>query len=159
MGMWEIDKLLTSSIVLVRKSVLDADHKKHIVWNLERLPEVYGFDAGGFEKSEESSTFEYQNMHPYELGVLMLKEAKASHVHHLIYDWSAFLLNYWNEYFSEIEELDRLKSHYLEEMKTIFGQLNFSDYRPTHASLTLYANGNKWFSEEQNGLIRWYCGE
>ena len=157
MGMWEIDALLTNSIDFIRESELHHENKRHIVWNLENIPEEYEFDAGSFEKTELTSNFEYKKMNPYQLGKLVMEQAKNSSKNNLIYDWSAFLLNYWNEYFSEIDKLENLKSKYLEEMKIIFEQFNFSDYEPIHASLTIYKNGNEWFNEEQNNLIKWYC--
>lgn len=157
MGMWEIDTLLKSSIELIKDSELESESKKHVVWNLENIPEVYEFDAGSFEKSELTSSFEYRKMNPYELGVLIVRASKSKNKNNFIYDWSAFLLNFWNEYFSEIENIESLKSNYLEEMKNVFTKLNFTDYEPIHGSLTIYEDGNKWFSDEQNELIKWYC--
>ncbi|WP_179348977.1 hypothetical protein [Winogradskyella pacifica] len=155
--MWEIDTLLKSSIELISDSKLNPELKKHIVWNLENIPEVYEFDAGNFIKSELDSSFTYKKMNPYGLGYLIINEAKNNNKNHLIYDWSAFLLNFWSEYFSNIDTLEHIKLNYLEHIKDIFSKYDFTDYEPIHTTLTIYNNGNKWFSEEQNNLIKWYC--
>ncbi len=157
MSMWEIDTLLKSSIELIKTSNLDDKTKKHVLWNLENIPELYEFDAGCFEKSELDNDFEYKKMNPYEIGEILVLEANKSITKNLIYDWSAFLLNYGQEYFSEYFKIEYLKTTHLLKMKVIFSNLSFTDYEPIHASLTLYENGNDWFSQEQNELIRWYC--
>ncbi len=157
MSMWEIDTLLTSSIELIKKSDLDKESKKQLIWNLENIPEVYEFDAGGFSKTELDDDFNYSKTNPYELGLQVVVEAKKSNQNNLIYDSSAFLLNHWSEYFSETDKLENIKSKHLGEMKTIFFQFDFSNYEPLHATLTIYKDGNEWFSEEQNDLIKWYC--
>ena len=157
MSMWEIDTLLTNSIELIKKSGLDNASKKQIIWNLEHIPDVYEFDAGNFSKTELDHDFNYNEINPFELGVQVVIEAQKNNTDSLIYDWSAFLLNNWTEYFSKTGKLEDIKSKYLEEMKAVFSKLNFKDYEPLHATLTIYENGNKWFSEEQNNLIKWYC--
>lgn len=75
----------------------------------------------------------------------------------LTYDWFAFLLNFWQEYFSDSFKLKDVKSTYLLKMKEIFTALNFETYQPIHTTLTIYKNGSEWFSSEQNELIKWYC--
>jgi len=157
MSLWEINTLLQKSIKLIQESNLDKENKKQIVWNLENIPEVYEFDAGGFEKSEISDNFDYKKIDIYELAYHIIVEAQLKKIYYLIYDWSAFLLNYWEDYFSNLHELDILKSKYLQKIKDTFSKLNFDDYTPTHPTLTLYKDGNKWFSEKQNNLITWYC--
>ncbi len=157
MAMWEIDVLLKSSIRLVEQSAMHTNKKKHLIWNLEQLPERYEFDAGGFEKSALDSNFEYKVIHPYELGLIISREAKRQNTPHFIYDWSAFLLNYWNQYFASLDALENLKSTYLEPMKALYHSFDFGAYEPIHASLTVYEKDQEWFEEEQNALIRWYC--
>ena len=155
--MWEIDALLKSSIAFIKDSKLDVESKKQMIWNFENIPELYEFDAGNFEKSEVDSNIDYKEINPYELGRLIIDEAKSKNRIDLIYKWSAFLLNFWSEYFSNIDTLENLKLNYLKPIKVIFTECDFVDYKPIHATLTIYKNGNKWFSEEQNNLIKWYC--
>ncbi len=157
MSMWEIDDLLTRSIALIRTSDLNKESKKHLIRSLEDLPGMYDFDAGGFEKTELSYDFLYQDVNPYEIGINVAVVAVKVEDKALIYDWSAFLLNFWSEYFSKTENLEHIKSDALGNLKTVFSRFNFDDYQPIHASLTIYPDGNEQFSEEQNELIKWYC--
>lgn len=159
MAMHEIDYLLKDSIKLIQNSNLEGNRKKNVVRNLETLPEDYEFDAGGFNKTEVDENFEYKKINPFELGVIVSQEAIKQKSNGLIYDWSAFLLNFSNEgyHFYGIFDYKTLKSTYLKELKNIFSTLNFESYEPQHATLTLHKNGNEWFSEELNELIKWYC--
>ncbi|MCO1336941.1 hypothetical protein MO867_21675 [Microbulbifer sp. OS29] len=75
----------------------------------------------------------------------------------LIYVWSAFLLNFGNEYFSEVDTIEGLKSNHLKKMKSLFSQHDFGGYAPLHRTLTIYKDGGEWFAEEQNDLIKWFC--
>ena len=155
MSMWEIDTILVKSIELIKNSNLTLESGKHIVWNLENIPETYEFDAGSFTKSEIENEDTYKRIHLFELGNLVLKEAENQNKIELIYDWSAFVLNFF-DFFAKIEHLEVLKSTYLEEMKSIFSKYNFEDYEPIHNTLTIYKNGNEWFSKERNDLMKWY---
>lgn len=157
MSMWEIDNLLTKSITLIQTSNISVVDKKHSIWNLEQLPEVYKFDAGGFTKQETDTSFQYKKKHPFELGVIIVDLAVKENNKGLIYDWSAFLLNYYHEYFLETDTLEALKTNYLQKIKLAYASQNFDTYKPTHASLTMYSKGNEWFSEAQNALIQWFC--
>ncbi|MFV0605544.1 MAG: hypothetical protein ACK5NK_06835 [Niabella sp.] len=157
MAMWEIDTLLTDSIKFIKASNLDNEMKKHLVWNLENIPELYKFDAGGFEKSELDSGFEYQKINPYKIGEIITMASNEGNTTNLIYDWSAFLLNFWQDYFSDTVKLEDIKSTHLLKMKEVFSTLDFTDYEPIHATLTIYKDGKGWFSQEQNELTQWYC--
>ena len=158
MSVHEIDHLLKNSIKFVKESAFDESLKRQMIWSLENIPEKYAFDAGNFLKTEVDSSFDYLEINPYDLGVKILVEANnGSRDINLIYDWSAFLLNFGNEYFSEIGTIETLKETYLEKMSSIFKQHDFIDYKPLHRTLTVYQDGNDWFSKEQNDLIKWYC--
>lgn len=157
MAMWEIDSLLTRSIRVIEESELESNVKRHIVWNLERLPEVYGFDAGGFDKSETDSTYEYREIDPFELGLFVSDEAKLLEAKGLVYDWSAFLLNYSDGYFSKVDREQKIEA--LRELKSILSKMDFSNYQPIHPSLTIYPAGHKSFSETQNNLIKWFISD
>lgn len=157
MAMSEIDMLLKSSINLIQKSEIEADVKKHIVWSLEKLPNVYDFDAGGHPKSELDKDFEYREIDPFELGLFVSDEAKELDEKGIIYDWCAFLLNYNTEYFSEVDPSQKIEA--LQELKRIMSKCDFSNYQPKHPTLTIYPNGHKSFSDVQNKLIEWFISE
>lgn len=123
---------------------------------MERIPEQYKFDAGGFPKSESDPDFPYRRMSVYAVGLHAFQLAETAQKFTLLYDWSAFLLNFWAEYFRHIDSLENLMTDFLNEMKIRFNQHDFSGYKPIHPTLTLYENGSNWFSDEQNELIRWY---
>lgn len=154
--MWEINELLKNSISVIKNATIETNQQKNIIWNLENLPEKYQFDAGGFTKTENDSNFNYETMNPYEFGLLVCIEAEKQSKTDLIYNWSAFLLNYWSEYFADSTNLEELKNNSLLSLKEKFHKYSFEDYKPTHASLTMYKEGNKWFTEEQNNLIQWF---
>lgn len=156
MSMWEIDTLLISSIELIKESNLEKKNKKHIIWNLEQIPETYEFDAGRFLKSELDTTFEYEQKHPYQLGSIITKIAENTNNKELIYHWSAFLLNFWDTYFKDIENLEKIKAKHLTDIKNIFSKFNFNNFNPIHATLTISNCENEWFSREQNDLIKWF---
>ncbi len=156
MAMWEIDTLLKSSVDLVKNSGLIFDERRHLIWNLENIPHNYQFDAGCFEPSEVDKNFDYKTINPYELGLQIMKIVSSQENKHLIYDWSAFLLNFY-PYFEHLDTLEKIKSKYLEPMKKIYSNYSFDNYEPIHATLTIYNNGKEWFEEEQNELIKWFC--
>ena len=149
MSMWEIDELLKESITLVQASELTDQKKRNIIWNLESLPEKYEMDAGGFQKTETGDSSLYTELLPYELGELLF--TIETDQKNYIYDWSAFLLNFSTEYFK-----NNLKEGKLSKIKEIYHKNDFIDYEPKHVTLTIYENGNKYFSEEQNELIKWF---
>ncbi|OQD42192.1 hypothetical protein BUL40_12305 [Croceivirga radicis] len=155
--MWEIDEIIISGIQLIKNSDLEETSKKNIIWNLENLPDVYSFDAGMYNRTELDMGFKYQLMHPYEVGLFVVKEAKKQGYNDLVYDWSAFLLNYREGYFSTIAKAEELKESYLGEMKAVFSSIDFKDYKPIHDSLTIFRDGMDWFSPEQQNLVKWYC--
>lgn len=154
MSMWEIDELLKGSISLVKSSSLSGNEKKHITWSLENLPEKYEMDAGGFSKTENEESSLYEEIPPFKLGGIISKIAIEQNKTDYIYDWSAFLLNYSSEYFKE-----NLKEGQLLQIKELYHKYNFIDYEPKHATLTIYQNGNEYFSDEQNELIKWFFKE
>lgn len=154
--MWEIDTLLKNSIAVIKKSEISANQKKQIIWNLENIPELYEFDAG-VEKTELDKGFDYTPMNPYEIGVIVATESQNQSINHIIYDWSSFLLNFWQEYFSDNYNANELKQTHLLKLKSIYSNYNFDDYQPTHATLTMYNEGKNWFSTSQNELIKWFC--
>ncbi len=156
--MWEIDVLLKKSIEFVKDSNLDNHTKKNILWNLESIPTLYEFDAGNFKKTELDKDFKYQKLTIYKIAEIITITSNKIGIKDLTYDWSAFLLNFWQEYFSDSFKLEDVKSTYLLKMKEKFIALNFETYQPIHTTLTIYKNGNEWFSSEQNELIKWYCG-
>ncbi len=163
--MYEIDALIENTNEMVKESNLDENLKRNIVWNLENMPEEYGFDAGGFEKTETDPNFNYKKMNPYEIGNIVVKEAAKENKDRFIYDWAAFLLNFWGKdlgYFTEenIGNVEKVKKDYLQDIKDLYQQRDFSNYKPLHASLTLYSPNsdelNSWFSEEQQELMKWF---
>lgn len=151
MSMHEIDYLLKSGILTIRESDLSDTDKRNLIWSVENLSEKYGFDAGGFSKTENEDSSSYQEVDPFEIGEIVSKIVGETNQAGNIYDWSAFLLNFWSEYFSEYHTLDGLVS-----LKQMYGESDFSDYKPIHDSLTIYENGQGYFSDEQNDLIRWF---
>ncbi len=95
MAMWEIGTLLKSSMDLVRNSGLTFEGRRYLIWNLENIPQNYQFYAECFESSEGDKNFDYKTINPYELGLQMMKIVSSQEYKHLIYDWSAFLLNFY----------------------------------------------------------------
>ena len=151
MSMWEIDELLKGSISLVKESNLSEDEKRHVTWNLENLPEKFEMDAGGFSKTENDERSLYDEMPPFKLGEIISIVATEQNKTDYIYDWSAFLLNYSTEYF-----IENLKKATLLQVKELYHNQEFSGYAPKHPTLTIYKDGNKYFSDEQNELIEWF---
>lgn len=156
MGMWELDTLLKESIQIILNSSLDVDERRIIVWNLETLPERYEFDAGKFERTETDKKFEYKLIDPYVLGFMMIKESDKQKNAASIYNWTAFMLNHWEEYFPTHKSSEFLKENYFAAYKITFRQYNFTAHKPIHASLTVFPEGNEWFSEKKNEMINWF---
>ncbi|NJB37286.1 hypothetical protein [Croceivirga sp. JEA036] len=157
MALWEIDEIIISGIELIKQSELEPTFKKHVLWNLENIPELYGFDAGMFNRTELDIDFSYERMNIYNVGYYVIAEAKKRGYKDLVYDWSAFLLNFREGYFAEIAATQELKEGVLKQVKLIFESLDFSDYEPIHRSLTIYQNGMDWYSEDQKALVKWFC--
>ncbi len=159
MALWEIDEIIISGIELIKQSELEPTFKKHILWNLENIPELYGFDAGMFNRTELDIGFTYERMNIYNVGYYVITEAKKRGYNDLVYDWSAFLLNFREGYFSEIAATDELREGVLKQVKLIFDSLDFSNYQPIHRSLTLYKDGRDWYSKDQKALVKWFCSK
>lgn len=151
MSMWEIDELLKGSISLVTDSNLPEDKKRNITWNLESLPEKYEMDAGGFSKSENDESVLYDEIPPFKLGAIVSSIAIEQNKTDYIYDWSAFLLNYSTDYF-----IENLREEQLLQIKELYHRQDFSRYNAKHPTLTIYENGNEYFNDEQNALIKWF---
>lgn len=154
--MWEIDELLKGSISLVQKSSLVDTEKGNVVWSLENLPEKHEMDAGGFSKTENNINSLYDEINPFKLGEILSKIAIEQNQTDYIYDWSAFLLNFSGEYFNKYYSQDNLKESVLIKIKERYHKYDFNNYEPKHATLAIYKNGNKYFSDEQNQLIKWF---
>ncbi len=142
MAMWEIDTLLKKSIRTIKNSKLNSKEKKHIIWSLEKLPQTYEFDAGSFEMIETDEKFEYKEMNPYELGLQIAQIASEQEDKSLIYDWSAFLLNFY-PYFQHLDSYKNIKSKYLKPIRKLYYDFDFNDYKPIYSTLTIY-NEKKW---------------
>ena len=149
MSMWEIDELLSGSISLIKDSNLTNNKKRNIIWNLENLPEKHEMDAGGFSKTENDKNSSYDEILPFELGEIISTIAIEQNKTDYIYDWSAFLLNYSNEYF-------KVNQKQLIQIKELYNKYDFSLYEPKHATLTIHKNGYKYFSDEKNERIKWF---
>ena len=160
MSMWEIDELLKSSITLVQESDLSDSEKRNVTWNLENLAEKHEMDAGGFSKIENDDSSKYDDISPFKLGEITSTLASDKNQTDFIYDWSAFLLNFYGEYFSKFSTNDQSSDDQskgeLMKIKALYHKYDFSNYEPKHATLTIYKDGNNYFSEEQNQLIKWF---
>lgn len=156
MAMWEIDELLKESIKIIHNANIDMHLQKNLIWNLENIPEQYQFDAGNFPVTENDTDFNYESINPYDLGLCVCNEAEKQSEINLIYNWSAFLLNFWNEYFADSTNLEDLKRNSLLKLKEKFQSHTFENYQPIHVTLTMYIEGSKWFTDEQNELIKWF---
>lgn len=152
--MKEIESLLKKSIHIIKNCALEDDVKRHVCWSLERLPTTYGLPEVVIDQSELDDQFDYREIDPFELGLFISDEAKHTSNEAVVYDWCAFLLNYSGHYFADIDNTQKLEA--LQEIKKILFQIDFSNYKPTHPSLTIYPNGHESFSEIQNNLIKWF---
>lgn len=151
----EIDELLLKSIKLINKTTLLLDERRNIIWNLENIPEMYKFDAGGFAVTETDKDFNYQVINPFKIAETISQYAHNQASNDLIYDWSALLLNFWQEYFYESSPLTILKDERLVRLKSIYHEHDFSSYNPIHVTLTIYPEGNRHFSKRSlNSLSR-----
>ncbi|BDS10435.1 hypothetical protein [Aureispira anguillae] len=95
-------------------------------------------------------------MDPYELGKQLILEANRQGQRNLIYDWTAFLLNYGAIYFAENLTVETLIANCFETIAGVFAQHDFSAYKPMHESLEIYWEPQEWFSEEQQQLMEWF---
>jgi hypothetical protein len=152
--MWEVDELIKNSRTYVLGLKIDNDLKRNLIWNLEQIPSRYQFDAGGFEYLENENARFYKELSPFQVGLVIIQNAETSNP--LIYDWSAFLLNFWKEYFPGKLVPELIKEEYFKEIRGKFNLCDFSNYEPIHRTLTIYTERNSWFSEEQNQLIDWF---
>lgn len=154
--MWEIDELIKKSIFLINHTQIAATEKKNIIWSLENLPQKYDFDAGGYTFTQIDKDFKYEELDPFEIGDILTKNADEYDQPELIYDWSTFLLNFWQEYFSQVKPLTSLKDGELRNIKQRYHNHDFNSYTPIHVTLTMYKAGSEYFSTEQNQLIEWF---
>ncbi len=159
MSMYEIDILLKNSIKMCKKA--DLHDKRNVIWNLEQMPNPnrLNLDAGCFEMSEVDEDFKYSEMNIFELIKIVMNLANKEPEHyHLIYDWSAFMMNFY-EHIKAYQPFDKeqIKKD-LQPVKELFKNHNFDNYEPIHPTLTVYYGGNDdWFGDEQNEFIKWYA--
>lgn len=157
MSLHEVDDLLKRSFKLIRKSKLPADHKRALIWNLERLPNRYDMDAGGYDITETGDNVTPVIAHA--LGKAVVEEAHHNKDKNLIYDWSSFLLNYF-DYFKEDASFAILKKEYMGPIRAIYQQYNFEGHKASHRSLEVYEeideDMEEWFSKQQVELMQWF---
>ena len=126
-----------------------------MIWNLENLPEKHEMDVGGFSNTENNDNSLYDETNPFKLGEIIFRIAIEQNQTDSIYDWSAFLLNFSDEYFNEYYSPNKLKEEGLINLREKYHNHDFKNYVPKHATLTIYNGGNEYFSDEQNQLIKW----
>ena len=108
-------------------------------------------DAGRFAKIKNDESSSYTEIPAHKLGSIIATVANEQNQSNFIYGWSAFLLNHSSEYFAE-----NLVKGQLLQMKELYHKQDFTCYQPKHPTLTIYSNGNKYFSDKQNELIKWF---
>ena len=160
MSLYEIDDLLLASVALVRAAEADGARRKNAIWNLEQIPERYGFDAGGFDKTETGEMSGYETMDAPEVAIRVARLADATGDRALVYDWTAFMLIWGPGYFDAFQDLDSLKQGALGELKEIFGKHDYEGHQPRHRSLTMDLEEMEEMAEETGderlvALMRW----
>lgn len=157
--MREIDVLTSSSIDLFRRAPIETNKRRILIWNLEQLHIHYKIDAGGFELSETDQQSNYTKLSPFSMAEAVTHHAADFDASHLIYDWSAFLLNFWESHgFASTNDITGVQEQ-LMPLKKIYWQHNFANYKPIHATLTVYSDGFSHFSDAQNAVIKWFTAQ
>ena len=73
----------------------------------------------------------------------------------LVYDWCAFLLNFWSHMPDEDGyESTYIREHWIPLMQTQMSGIDHTKIEPKHPTLTLYPDGSEWFEEEHNSLVQ-----
>lgn len=157
MSLHEVDTLLSRSIIFLKNSTLEATKKRQLIWNIERLPNHYDMDAGGFPLSETGE--DVAPIFAAALGKIIVEEAHQQKDQFLVYHWTAFLLNYF-DYFKEDMPVETLLEEHLIVVKNIYHQYDFEDYEPLHRSLEVYEvleeEMEDWFSPLQLEILDWF---
>ena len=157
MSLHEVNTLLSRSITFLKNSTLEAAKKRQLIWNIERLPNRYDMDAGGFPHSETGT--DVAPIFAAILGKMIIEEAHQQKDQFLVYHWTAFLLNYF-DYFKEDMPVEILLEEHLAVVKKIYHQYDFEDYDPIHRSLEVYEvleeEMEAWFSPLQLEILDWF---
>lgn len=151
MGMHEIETLLTNSAQVVGASQLEPGEASNLLGNLEglapRLELDAGVDLGGIAQGRE--------LHVFDLGMTVMRLAQSQQEASVVYDWLAFLLNFWSHMpQTEAYSSAVIEQVYFPSMRELWNANDFSAHKPLHATLTVYPDGKNWFDDEHNALIR-----
>lgn len=87
-----------------------------------------------------------------DLGLKIIQEADKLNALDIIYDWTAFMINYLLSMFPTESTLENLNSKYFSQIKEIFRHYDFSNHEPLHRNLVL--ENMSWHSEIQKELTK-----
>jgi len=122
-------------------------------WNKKEGFIYYDFGSPLWQQLEEEVP---QKFAFYDLGLEIIQEAHEQKYKNMVYDWTAFLINYGLNYFEQKESIEVLKKKYFTDMKYIFTQYDFSDYTIMHHSLEVMKSPQDWMEEEASQFIQWF---
>jgi hypothetical protein len=130
-----------------------ADNPIAAYWDKKTDLLYYDLGSPFWEQLEEEIP---QELVLYDLGLEIIKEAHEQKQKNVVYDWTAFLINYGLNYFKQTESIDVLKEKYFETIKEIFKGYDFSDYTVMHPSLELMKAPEDWLGEEESKFVEWF---
>ncbi len=76
--MWEIDKLIKKSRDFILSLTIDNKLKRNLIWSLEKIPDKYKFDAGGYEHLEKEKADSYEVFSPFEIGLIIIQNSEKT---------------------------------------------------------------------------------
>lgn len=114
-----------------------------------------GVDFGSkfYTKNKEETPKEYEPLH---FGYKIIKEAYRQQDEALVYDWTSFMVTYLLAFFPSNKSTAELKELYFSDIKEIFHQFDYTDYKILHEGLSINDVPEDWLeemSEHQKELI------
>lgn len=109
-----------------------------------------------YTKYKEENIEEYE---PLRLAYLIIKEGSKQKDKSIIYNWTAFMINYLLAWFPTTKLLNELKDEYVIDIKNTFDQFDFTNYKAIHHGLDINNINEDWLedmSETQKELIQYF---
>ena len=94
---------------------------------------------------------------PLDFGYLIIQEGSRQNDKSIVYDWTAFMINYLLAWFSTNQSTNELKTNYFSEIRNAIHKFDFSNYKALHEGLDINNIPEYWLkemSEKQKELIR-----
>lgn len=122
-------------------------------WNLKDQKIFLDYDSPLWANDKKTIL---KNLFFYDLAKEIIEMAHHQKNENLVYDWTAFMLNYGVPFFSPELEDEKMITKYIAPIKIIFDSYSYDAYEPIHESLTVEMPPIEWADEKTIQLYEYF---